>query len=113
MEPIFNLHTKIIDNINQIQLKTSKVMIDQERDIMRFFINKINEIKKEYEEERIRKGKKDQDYLEKENKLISELEWIKNIAQKIDNENHSLMKKYMDLKAQYQTQENDREMILK
>ena len=25
---------------------------------MRFFINKINEIKKEYEEERIRKGKK-------------------------------------------------------
>ena len=34
-------------------------MVDQKRDIMRFFINKINEIKKEYEEERIRKGKKD------------------------------------------------------
>jgi len=51
--------------------------------------------------------------LEKENQLISELEWIKNIAQKIDQENHSLMKKYMDLKAQYQTQENDREMLLK
>ena len=56
---------------------------------------------------------RDQDYLEKENQLISELEWIKNIAQKIDQENHNLMKKYMDLKAQYQTQENDREMLLK
>ena len=51
--------------------------------------------------------------MEKENQLISELEWIKNIAQKIDQENHGLMKKYMDLKAQYQTQENDREMLLK
>lgn len=51
--------------------------------------------------------------MEKENQLISELEWIKNIAQKIDQENHNLMKKHMDLKAQYQTQENDREMLLK
>lgn len=42
---------------------------------------------------------RDQDYIEKENQLISELEWIKNIAQKIDNENHNLMKKYVDLKA--------------
>lgn len=58
MEPIFNLHSEIITKINNIHTKTSKVMIDQERDIMRFFINKINEIKKEYEEERIRKGKK-------------------------------------------------------
>ena len=47
---------------------------------MRFFINKINEIRKEFEDEKIKKGKNDQDYLQKENQLISELEWIKNIA---------------------------------
>ena len=58
MEPIINLHSEIIGKINNFRSTTSKVMIDQERDIMRFFINKINEIKKEYEEERIRKGKK-------------------------------------------------------
>lgn len=51
--------------------------------------------------------------MEKENQLIAELEWIKEIAQKIDTENHSLMKKYMDLKAQYSTQENDREILLR
>lgn len=73
----------------------------------------INDIKKQFQEERLKKGEKDKDYLEKETQLISELEWIKNIAQKIDNENHNLLKKYMDLKAQYQTQENDREMLLK
>lgn len=58
MEPIFSLHSEIINKINKFHTNTSKVMIDQERDIMRFFINKINEIKKEYEEERIKKGKK-------------------------------------------------------
>lgn len=45
--------------------------------------------------------------------MIAELEWIKDIAQKIDQENHTLMKKYMELKAQYSTQENDREILLR
>ncbi|CAD8136847.1 unnamed protein product [Paramecium octaurelia] len=113
MENIYKDHNKIIEGINNIQLRTSKILVDQERDIIRFFNNKINEIKKQFEEERIKKGKNDQEYIEKENQLISELEWIKNIAQKIDNENHSLMQKYKELKIQYQTQENDREMLLK
>lgn len=58
MEEIAGLHTKIQDNINNIQLKTSKVLLDQEKDIIRFFNNKINEIKKQFEEERIKRGKK-------------------------------------------------------
>jgi DNA repair exonuclease SbcCD ATPase subunit len=113
MEEIAGLHGKILDNINNIQLKTSKVLLDQEKDIIRFFNNKINEIKKQFEEERIRRGKKDQSYEVKEKQLIAELEWIKDIAQKIDQENHTLMKKHMELKAQYATQENDREILLR
>lgn len=56
---------------------------------------------------------RDREHIAKESQLLQDLEWIKAIAQKIDNENHTLQKKYMDLKAQYQTQENDREMLLK
>lgn len=56
---------------------------------------------------------RDQSYEVKERQLIAELEWIKDIAQKIDQENHTLMKKYMDLKALYSTQENDREILLR
>ncbi len=63
MEEVQNTHGQIIDKIQVIQYRTSKVMVDQEKDIMRFFINKINEIKKEFEEEKIKKGKNDQDYL--------------------------------------------------
>ena len=57
--------------------------------------------------------RRDQSYEVKEKQLIAELEWIKDIAQKIDQENHSLMKKYMDLKANFSTHENDREILLR
>ncbi|KRX09478.1 hypothetical protein PPERSA_00757 [Pseudocohnilembus persalinus] len=113
LEVASNTHKKILQYIEDTQKNTSKILVDQESTILRFFNNKINEIKKQFEEERVKKGKKDQDYKEKESQLIHELDWIKNIAQKIDNENHNLQKKYMDLKAQYQTQENDRQMLIK
>ena len=80
MENVYKDHNKIIEGINNIQLRTSKILVDQERDIIRFFNNKINEIKKQFEEERKKKGENEAEYIEKENQLISELEWIKNIA---------------------------------
>ncbi|CAD8199938.1 unnamed protein product [Paramecium pentaurelia] len=113
MELIYKDHGKIIEGINNIQLRTSKILVDQERDIIRFFNNKINEIKKQFQEEREKKGQNDKEYLLKENQLISELEWIKKIAQKIDDENHQLMQKYKELKVEYQTQERDRDMLMK
>lgn len=45
--------------------------------------------------------------------MASELEWIKNIAHKIDEENKSLMKKYSTLKSDAEIQERDNEMLLK
>ena len=55
---IKELHSKIVENVNNIQLKTSKVLIDQEKDIIRFFNTKINDIKRQFEEEKIKKGKR-------------------------------------------------------
>lgn len=113
LESIGNLHSKIQDNVSKIQLNAAKLLMDQENDLIRYYNAKINELKHQFEEENVKKSKKDKDFLEKETQLISELEWIKGIAQKIDQENHSLMEKYMDLKLAYQTQENDKEILLR
>jgi hypothetical protein len=51
--------------------------------------------------------------LEKEKQMISELEWIKNIAHKIDVENQTLLKKYTLLKSEFEIQEKDKEILLK
>jgi hypothetical protein len=45
MQHINELHKNIQENITAIQSKTSKILIEQESDIRRFFNKKINEIK--------------------------------------------------------------------
>lgn len=110
---LLNLHGQIVDNVNHIQTKTTNVLAEQEKDIIRFYNTKIKELQQDFEKKNEEQSRKDQEFLKKENKLISELEWIKMISDRIDTENHSLMKKYMDLKINYEAQENDRQMLLK
>ena len=107
------LHSKIMENIHHIQSKTTNILAEQEKDIIRFYNTKIKELQLQFDKENEEQSKKDQEFLKKENKLISELEWIKMISDRIDSENHNLMKKYMDLKISYEAQENDRQMLLK
>lgn len=56
MQNINELHKEIIDNIGAIQNKTSKILIEQESDIRRFFNKKINEIKEKFKEDKINKN---------------------------------------------------------
>ena len=49
---------KINDNIDLIQSKTTKVLAEQEKDIIRFYNSKIKELQHQFEEENIKKGKK-------------------------------------------------------
>ena len=53
------------------------------------------------------------DFKEKEKELNEHLETMTQIAQKIDDENRGLMKKNSELKIQYLSQENDRDLLLK
>lgn len=41
---------------------------------------------------------REDDYIQKEQNLLNQLEWIRDISSKIDEENHSLMDKYSGLK---------------
>ena len=66
---IVSLSTFLLSLIHSIHQRTAKLMYNQEKDIMRFFINKINDIKSDFENEREEKTKKDLRYLEKENQL--------------------------------------------
>ena len=43
---------------------------------------------------------------------MSELEWIKKIAHKIDIENYYLVKRYTELKVEFETQKNDRVALM-
>ena len=54
MEQIREDHTKILDNISLAQMRTSKVLLDQEKDIIHFYNQKINDLTKQFQEENLR-----------------------------------------------------------
>lgn len=70
-------------------------------------------MKKKIEERKQQKGDSAADLKGREDELHHYLELITNIAQRIDNENRSLMKKNSELKSEYKAQENDREILVK
>jgi hypothetical protein len=73
MSKIVGLHGQIMDNINMIQKNTSRILIQQESEIIHLFNKKIQEIKDRFRRERIDKGERDQEYIQKEKQLVSEL----------------------------------------
>jgi len=111
MNVLGKLSGQIGDNISNLQLRTAKVLQEQEKDIKKTFNAKLNEIKKKIEFERNKKQDSTKDMIEKKNKLREELEWVTKIVEKIDEENQNLGKKYSELRTEFKTQENDKEVL--
>ncbi len=89
------------ENIDGIQPKTKKLKEEQEKDIVRKFNSELSKMKKKIEERKSQKGDQAADMKDRENVLHHHLELITNIAQRIDNENRTLMKKNLELKSEY------------
>ena len=105
-------HKEILRRISNIQKKTSHVLMEQENDIIMFYNEKINELTKQFKVENTLQQQRHQSFKKKEEMLMSELEWIKKIAHKIDIENYYLVKRYTELKVEFETQKNDRVLLL-
>ena len=74
---------------------------------------KLEDIKQQLKAETEKKKENQYDFKEKEKELNDHLDTMTQIAQKIDDENRNLMKKNSELKIQYMSQENDRDLLLK
>lgn len=86
--------------------------MEQENDIIMFYNEKINELTKQFKVENTLQQQRHSSFKKKEEMLMSELEWIKKIAHKIDIENYYLVKRYTELKVEFETQKNDRVLLL-
>ena len=107
------LQGELHSNIDGIQDKIKLLKEEQEKDIVRKFSTDLNKLKSEIENSKTTKGDTTANMKDRENQLNQHLEVITNIAQRIENENRALMKKNSELKKEYQSQENDRELLLK
>ncbi|CEO98486.1 hypothetical protein PBRA_006600 [Plasmodiophora brassicae] len=110
---IRSLHTTIQDNILLLQNRTSQVLKDQERDLLRAFKTRMCDVNDELDRERRKNESGSSEWVQRCHKLTEELEWMKDMTYRLEEQNKQLAKDNKRLKSQLKTQEEDREFLIK
>lgn len=113
MSHIRGMHGEIQDTIGQIQNKTSKILHDQERDLIRAFRARLADVTDELERERKKNESGSVEWVQRCRKLTEELEWLRDLTEKLTGENKNFLKENKRFKRQLKTQEEDREFLIK
>jgi hypothetical protein len=113
MDYIRTMHTEIQSTIGLIQGKTSQILQDQERDLIRAFRARLADVTDELEKERKKNESGSVEWVQRCRKLTEELEWLRDLTDKLTAENKNYLKENRRFKRQLKTQEEDREFLIK
>jgi hypothetical protein len=110
---IQDYHHQILDNIDLVQDRTDQILQEQERDLLRAFRARLFDIQSELERERNKKDEGSDVWVERGKQLEAELEWSKEVADKLERINQALLAENARLKTVYASQEEDRNFMIK
>jgi len=113
MEPLRTLQSNIHDTIHSIQDKTARILQDQERDLIRAFRARLQDLSVELDRERKKNESGAAEWVARCRKLTEELEWMRDLTDKLTAENKAVLKDNRRFKRQMKTQEEDREFLIK
>ncbi|KAH7464685.1 hypothetical protein PRIC1_005700 [Phytophthora ramorum] len=99
MDRVRSMHRSILDSVDQVQDRTSKIL--------------QGNVQEELESEKNKTDDGASAWIEKSKQLETEVEWTKELADRLDRLNQSLTRENQRLKTQFSTQENDREFLVK
>jgi len=103
----------ILRNIEHVQEQTSRILQEQERDLLRAFRARLFDVQTELEKERARAEDGAAVWIEKNRQLEKELEWAKDMADRLDRHNQALAGENSRIKTQFKTQQDDREYLIR
>jgi hypothetical protein len=113
MNSIRTMHTKILSNVDRVQERTGKILQEQERDLLRAFRARLFDVQTELEKEKNKTDDGASAWIEKSRQLEAEVDWAKEMADRLDRVNQSMGRENARLKAQFKTQEDDREFLIR
>jgi hypothetical protein len=113
MKNLRTMHSKILNNVELVQGRTSKILQEQERDLLRAFRARLFDVQTELEVERSKRDDGASVWIERSRQTQAELDWAKDIADKLDKLNQSLSQDNSRLRAQFKGQEEDRAFLMK
>ena len=113
MKIVKEMHAQIMKNVDNVQTTTSRILQEQERDLLRAFRARLFDVQNELEKEKSKSEEGASLWIEKNRQLEKDLEWAKEMADRLERVNQQLTQDNATLKAQFKTQEDDREFLIK
>lgn len=113
MKKLKQAQKHIIENVELVQDRTAKVLQEQERDLLRAFRARLFDVQTELEKEKSKKEDGASAWMERSRQLEAELEWTKEVADRLERNNQSLLQENNRLKSQLKSQEEDRGFLIK
>ncbi|KAG9416703.1 hypothetical protein AC1031_001084 [Aphanomyces cochlioides] len=113
MNSLRSLHKNIMVSISQVQERTGKILQEQEKDLLRAFRARLYSVQEELETEKNKTDDGASAWIDKSKQLETEVEWTKEMADRLDRLNQSLTRENQRLKTQFSMQENDREFLVR
>lgn len=96
-----------------IQVNTAKSLLNQKKDYCKILNAKYNQFQQKIDQEKEKTGENTADFKQREKELKENLETMTQIAQRIDNENISLIKKNAELNIEFKSQAQDKDLLIK
>eukprot|EP00752_Nemacystus_decipiens_P006207 g5600.t1 len=113
MESLKSMHQQILHNVEMVQDRSSKILQEQEKDLLRAFRARLFDVQTELEKEKTRKDGGDSAWIERTRRTEAELDWAKEMADRLDRVNQGLSRENVRLKSQFKSQEDDRKFLIK
>lgn len=113
MEAIGNMHQSVVTGLECIQNNTAKILQDQEKDLMRAFRARLQEVSKDLEAQRSRKGEHSTELQAHHRRVVAELHKTQELAQTFDKKNQQLTAENQKLQEKLRTREDDRQALLR
>jgi hypothetical protein len=113
MNRLKELHGKVLTNIDNVKERTRSILQEQERDLLRAFRARLFDVQSELEREKNRSNDGASVWIEKNRQLERDLEWARQMADRLERVNQSLTKENTRLKSHFKTHEEDREFLIR
>jgi hypothetical protein len=113
MSVIETMHKSVVMGLESIQSNTAKILQDQEKDLMRAFRARLQEVSKDLEATRKGKGDASTDLQIRHRRVIAELQTAQEHAQDFDKKNEQLKEDNRKLLEKLRTREDDRQCLLR
>lgn len=110
---IENMHKSIVSGLDCIQNNTAKILEEQEKDLMRAFRARLQEVSKDLEAQRSRKGEHSTELQARHRRVVTELHEAQELAQTFHKKNEQLLAENQKLQEKLRTREDDRQALVR